>query len=145
MQNFWELLLVLSSLTGQYTAADVARLAEIKMKLEVDNEYIRRYESVVPTQLQLNSGIIMANVSVKELKKRKDKPSLISFYDLRGICLTHAILKEHITEFGFPLPPSNPVPDAIINQRAKFNGKLIWMGFKWSNSECLSEFGLNFE
>jgi hypothetical protein len=151
MQNFWVLLLELSSLTGQHATTDVARLAEIKMKLKVDNEYVRHYESVVPIQLQLSSGIIVANVGVRELKKKEDKLLLIHFYDLCGICLTRAMLKNYMTEFGIPLhpseplPPSKPLSDPVISQQAKFNGKLVWLGFKLSNFECLSEFSLNYD
>jgi hypothetical protein len=70
MQNFWGLLLALSSLTGQHTAADVARLTETMMELKINNEYIRLYESVEPIQLKLDNGIVIATVEAKELKKK---------------------------------------------------------------------------
>jgi hypothetical protein len=145
MQNFWVLLQLLSSLTGQHTTADVARLAKTMMELKTDDEYIRLYESAAPIQLELNSKTMMATVEVRELKKKVGQPLYISLQDLHGVCLSRSMLKEYMTEFSIPLPPSSPVPDAMISQRAKFNGKLVWMGFKWSKQECVSQIILNYD
>jgi hypothetical protein len=145
MQNFWGLLLALSNLTGQHTAADVAGLAETMMELKINNEYIRLYKSVAPIQLKLDNSIVIATVEAKELKQKVGKPLLISLQNLQGACLTRAMLEEHMTEFIGPIPPSEPSPDAVISLYANFSGKSVWMGFKWSNSECLSKILLNFD
>jgi hypothetical protein len=50
-----------------------------------------------------------------------------------------------MTEFIGPFQTSESHPDAVISLQANFNGKSVWMGFKWSNPECLSKILLNFE
>jgi hypothetical protein len=144
MQNFWELLLVLSSLTGQHTIADIARLTNTTMELKINDEYVRFYESVTPIQLKLNSNIVMATVDVIDSKKYAGKPFYISLHDLRGVCLSRTMLKEHMTEFSFLSAPSYGLPNEVFSEQAKFNGKFVWLGFKLKNPECLSGIFLNF-
>jgi hypothetical protein len=137
MQNFWELVLVLSSLTGQHTVDDVAMLTKTAIQLEDDGDVRDDYRSVEPIQLQLNSRTITATVKVAVLKKEVSKIMHVSLADFQGICLSHSILKERMTEFNFRDFPIHPVPDAIIRERAKFDGKLVKLGFKWKNPNCL--------
>jgi hypothetical protein len=145
MQNFWELILVLSSLTAQHTVADVARLAGTRIELKFNDEYVRIYKSITPIQLQLNNNTVTAVVEVRDFKKDVGKPFYIGLYDLKGACLSCSMLKEHLTELSFPSLPSNPVPEAQFSQKAKFNEKPVRLGFKLRNPECLSEFSLNFD
>jgi hypothetical protein len=144
MQNFWELLLVLSSLTGQHTIADIAKLTKATMELKTDDEYVRFYDSVTPIQLKLNNNIVTAAIDVRELKKYVGRPFYIGLQDLRGACLSRTMLNEHMTEFSIFETPWDDMPDSVIGERAKFNGKFVWLGFELRNPECLSEIIFNF-
>jgi hypothetical protein len=98
----------------------------------------------MPIQLKLNSNMVIATVEIRDFKIDVGKPLYVGFQDLRGVCLSHAMLKEHMTEFSFLSSPIHGLPDEVFSERAKFNGKFVWLGFKLKNSKCLSGIVLNF-
>jgi hypothetical protein len=143
MQNFWGLLLALSSLTSQHTVADVARLTKITLELKSEDALVRDYQSTAPIQLQLNIGTVIATVGVTEPIEKKNRPLFVILQNIHGVCLLKSMLEEYMTEFSAPVYPPHPMPQATITQRAKFNGRYVWLYFSFNKPRCLTHFNFD--
>ncbi|MDR2876299.1 MAG: hypothetical protein LBV44_10305 [Methylobacillus sp.] len=155
MQTLWSLLQVLSALTPQQNAADVAALTGVSLKLANANEYANFYESA---PLKLDGGIVVGSLGVRERKTGKSDPLTIYLSDFQGSCVTQAMLKQHgVTDFGLPSPVSPPPmgsagawPDDIRYREtlsAKYKGKIVSLLFKGREiklaSQCLESMTIN--
>lgn len=139
MHTLWALIEALSAPAAQQDASAVARAAGLELRQASENAYVVFYEA---SAVQLKDGVVIGKADVREFKQ-DSKPPFIVLKDLQGTCLNLAAIERELGPLTPPVPPSNPVPDALITRDATYKGRRIALGFKWSKPDCLSSVSLN--
>lgn len=139
MHTLWALIEALSAPAAQQDAATVARAAGVELRQASENAYVVFYEA---SDVRLKNGVVIGKADVREFK-HESKPPFIVLKDLQGACLDVPAIERELGLLTHPVPPSNPVPEALITRDATYKGRRIPLGFKWSKPECLSSVSIN--
>lgn len=136
MHTLWGLAQAFAELQGQpgTDALRVAGAIGVELKLVKENAHVRFYENEAP--LRLAGGVIAGKLDIREFKVSGKAPFIV-ISQLGGACIGAEELQRYINALTPPMPPSNPVPDALITRQGRLGKVHVSLGFKWSHPDCL--------